>query len=215
MKNFFIILALFFTANCLAQDRIIKSNGDTLDCKITSIDSSKVYIEAYSKGQLIQSSIPISETKAIFNYSNSNGNTTNSPILYSKDSGSWRYYYNGVSFKKKNLGNLIKNDPVANKKFQEYKTTRGLIDVLVYAGSFSIGWSLGQVISGKEVNPYLLGAGVGLCLISIPIYSSSTKSLHESIDIYNDNSVPKKPSNIAFETSFGIKNGLASFTVTF
>lgn len=52
MKKILLFLVIVFSINLLSfsQDKILKSNGDVIDCKITGEDSSKVYFKLKIKG---------------------------------------------------------------------------------------------------------------------------------------------------------------------
>ena len=76
--------------------------------------------------------------------------------------------------------------------------------VLAFAGGFMVGWSIGAIVSGKDTQWYLAGAGAFLIVLSIPTSIGARKNLHEAIDIYN--SGLQKTSMIKKEIIFGFNN---------
>ena len=59
MKRIFALFTFFIFSHILiAQDLIVTTNGESLDCKIEKVDEDKIYFTYYYLGQLKDSSIP-------------------------------------------------------------------------------------------------------------------------------------------------------------
>jgi hypothetical protein len=64
-KRLLLSLLVFIPIIVNGQDIIIKSNGDSLKCKITSQDAEKIYVEVLFKGKKIPSFINRADTKEV------------------------------------------------------------------------------------------------------------------------------------------------------
>jgi hypothetical protein len=90
-----------------------------------------------------------------------------------------------------------------NKEAYSYissaNTKRKFGNVLGFTGGFFIGYPLGQLISGKDVQWELALIGTGLITISIPIYKSANSDILQAIDIYNKSIPQKEESDLSLD----------------
>jgi len=64
-KAFFVIIMLTFALALSAQDLIIRTNGDSISCRITRIDTSVVYFTLFDNGYEMQTSLGKSEIRSM------------------------------------------------------------------------------------------------------------------------------------------------------
>ena len=76
MKKFLFSIALMMMSiQCFSQDRILRTNGETVDCKITDTDSTTVYFTIYKNRTNIQTQLNKSEVLSV-EYGNRHNNST-------------------------------------------------------------------------------------------------------------------------------------------
>jgi len=64
-KACFVLIILTFTLSVSAQDLIIRTNGDSIGCKITRIDTSEVYFIIFDNGAEVNTSLGKSEIRSM------------------------------------------------------------------------------------------------------------------------------------------------------
>jgi len=87
----------------------------------------------------------------------------------------------------KELINTLSISPETQAALKKHKSGRGGANVLGAIGGFMIGWPIGTSLGGGDPEWALLGAGVGLVAVAIPIESKANRNLEEAVNIYNNN----------------------------
>lgn len=113
------------------------------------------------------------------------GQESNMTITMNKERGNYVYYQGSNKLKMKDLTNIIKTNEVAYKEFKSAKTTYVFSQTLGFVGGFMVGWTLGEMIGGRDPNWTVAGIGVGLATVSFPLFKSYGKKAKNAIDIYN------------------------------
>ena len=101
----------------------------------------------------------------------------------------------GLSVKKNNkeqtikdLGKIFGKDPEANKYFKKGKSIHTVAYILSCAGGAMVGYELGNSIaSNRSVNPAVIGAGVVLVAVAIPLSIHAQKNIETAVQTYNGN----------------------------
>jgi|GEM_PF-1361319 len=87
----------------------------------------------------------------------------------------------------KELINMLNTNSETHALVKKHKSGRGGANVLGAIGGFMIGWPIGTSLGGGDPEWALLGAGVGLVAVAIPIESKANRNLEEAVNIYNNN----------------------------
>ena len=80
---------------------------------------------------------------------------------------------------------LIKGNTEATAYLKKAKTQRGIGTFFGLIGGFCIGYPLGVAAGGGDAPWPVLGVGVGVLLVGIPLSSSGNKNLKKAIRTYN------------------------------
>lgn len=85
----------------------------------------------------------------------------------------------------KHLMRTMKYDSIAYMVMERARTNYDIANGLSFSGGFLIGYTLGAVIAGKDLNFTTLGIGAGLICLSIPLNISYLKLAKKAIGFYN------------------------------
>lgn len=96
-----------------------------------------------------------------------------------------KVYYNNWPQRHKDLLRITKNNPVAYNAVAKAGTNNAASIVFSAIGGGLIGWQLGNIITGEPVNKYLLGAGVAVIWITIPLDIAYKRNLRRAVNSYN------------------------------
>lgn len=99
--------------------------------------------------------------------------------------GGYVFYQDSVQVNLKELTKIFKDNPESLRLIKQSRNNNSIYSVLSFAGGFVVGWSLGPLLNGNNPNWELLGIGVGIIGISIPIAIDGKKKAKKAIDIYN------------------------------
>jgi hypothetical protein len=128
--------------------------------------------------------------------------TKQDTITIKKGFGTY-YIQNGKMLKPKQLLELTKSNPVAHEVMLKAKKNQTPAVIFGGIGGFCIGYSLGSLVSGSDVNWPLLGAGIGLSAISIPFSSAYTKHTTAAVKAYNEGLQQKSYRKVRLESMIG------------
>ncbi|MBT3209809.1 MAG: hypothetical protein HN704_18160 [Bacteroidetes bacterium] len=135
----------------------------------------------------------------------------NEHISYEKINGKYRFYQNGKYVKLSNLYAIVESNEEALNVLISAKSANDFAYVLFASGAFLFGIPAVQQIYGQKPKEALIGIGVGVVLISIPLISIYNRKAKKAIDIYNNDMTTSSLSNdfklnFAFsENGFGLK----------
>lgn len=102
-------------------------------------------------------------------------------------------FFTGISFKKadsklsfEKVLILVNENETAKTFLRKSKNQATASSIVGAIGGFFIGFPIGTAIGGGEPNWNLLYAGVGVSIISIPIYNSAVKNARKGAQQYNE-----------------------------
>lgn len=96
------------------------------------------------------------------------------------------YIYNGMKLKPKHLLSIMEPNPAAYSEMKRAKTNYDVGSVFGFAGGFLVGWSIGAIITGGEVDWRIAGAGAALIGASIPFSIGQTKHTKKAVKMFNN-----------------------------
>jgi hypothetical protein len=171
------------------QDIIKFKNGNnrkvfvltTTETEITSRDFETKEIFTVSKDLVVSVEYQNGKSEPL-------GATMPQLIIYRKDA----LTYNGNDYTRPKTIKMIllKNpDVVVTDQFNAYRTKRTFSQAFTLLGSGSLGWNIGDAVSGGKLDGKLLGGSVGAFIIGLILDKASNRNLKSAVDAYNDNLV--------------------------
>lgn len=110
--------------------------------------------------------------------------TTNEPIVIEKGH---KFSYQGqMVTNAKTMKAIVANNELALKEAKKAGVANGFSMALAGIGGFAMGWELGNVIGGREFNPYVFGGGLGVAAIGLGLIPVYLKHMTKSATIYNE-----------------------------
>jgi hypothetical protein len=183
MKSF--VLIIIFCAvtfyESYSQNKIIRTSGDVIDCKIDKEDSSMVYFTFTREGKEIKTFLNKSQVKEIIYQIN----VCTDPVVYKTGSGSYIYYQNGVKLNKDELSKVLKTNQKAYGEYESSVNHNIFSLFLACSGGAILGCCVGAYISGNEPNFVLTLVGGGMVFISLPIAYRAEYKMNHAVDIFN------------------------------
>jgi len=113
------------------------------------------------------------------------GQTNNDSIIMKKVFSGYQFYQNGKVLNMTQLTSILRTNEEAYKEFQSGKSSYTLATIISCVGGFMTGWQIGTVIAGGEPNWGMAGAGIGLCVVSIPITNKFYNKAKVAVGTYN------------------------------
>ena len=114
----------------------------------------------------------------------------------------------------RDLLRITKAVPPAYQEMRKAKSNYDAGSVFAYAGGFLVGFHLGQVLGGDDVEWGVLGVGTGVALLSIPFFSTYAKRTEKAVELYNSG-IAGLPQRQRPVFRAGIGNGGISLSVRF
>lgn len=111
--------------------------------------------------------------------------TPNQPIEVNKIKGGHSYTQDGKALTYPQLITVMQSNEEAVKQVKTAKTNGSVAMVMAGAGGFCIGWPLGTALGGGEPSWGMLGVGVVLVAIALPLAAKSDKQVKAAVDNYN------------------------------
>lgn len=96
------------------------------------------------------------------------------------------FLQNGKALKPKQLLEITKTNPVAFEQMQKAQKNVVPATILGSIGGFGIGYSLGGLIGGRDINWTVFGVGAGFIVASIPFSSAYAKHAKKAVLTYNE-----------------------------
>ncbi len=106
-------------------------------------------------------------------------------ISYSHSFGGNVYLYNGQILKFQQLKKMVKSCPEAKKTMNKAILHYNVAMVFAYTGGFFVGFPVGQMMSGGDVNYEFFAVGAGFIAIGMPFWYRYNKKSLEAVKIYN------------------------------
>lgn len=197
-KVMFLLLAVMSSLLSIAQDVITTMNGSEIQVKVLKISDSAIEYKEWSNqdGDTL-----IMNTSDIFMIKYQNGEKDvfgadkltmrgEEPAVKSDDlihyDKSNYVTHHGVVYKYTEVGEIIKSNPAAYKKYVNGKTMGTIGCVFACVGGAGAGFGLAGIIA-KRPNSGLVGLiGLGVCFVSLPIAFVGEKNIYRSFEMYND-----------------------------
>lgn len=117
----------------------------------------------------------------LFSYSQ----TTTDSILVIKGFGGSYFVRDGKTLSLRDMKSIMTTDQEAFKQIKSAKANATAGYVLAFAGGFLVGWEIGTMLRGADMNVPVLGAGVGLVTTGIVLSKRAEKKAIKAVDIYN------------------------------
>ncbi|WP_299458615.1 hypothetical protein [uncultured Microscilla sp.] len=95
------------------------------------------------------------------------------------------FLQNGKKLNRIKITGIMMNTPEAYKHLKASFADANVATFFATLGGGLIGWPLGTALAGGKPLWALAGVGVGMALISIPIYASANKKAAQAAKIYN------------------------------
>lgn len=186
-KYLFILCIISVSTYCFSQDKIIRKNGNTIDCDIVSVDSVNVHFKFQRGDAEVETLLPMNEVEKILYEGDFDPNTSTASKIVIKHLGlTTKYYHNDIPLTNTELAGLLSLNKLA---FEEYKKSRGSAATATFfscVGGGLIGWPIGTALAGAETNWWLAAGGAGLILLSIPISIDAKEKVFDAVEIYNE-----------------------------
>lgn len=197
MNNTYLILFFFLFTSLLSQsqDVIEKYDGKKIECIIIDIEEDVVVFLPYNKQEGPNYELDKLEIK-IIHYENGESlefkvkAIQTEPIFGEKlyySTGFWglNVYQGGYKLSRSELKMIYKN---ASESLHDY--TKGANNILIgnliaIPGAFALGWGIGSLIIGSDVNIPLITIGAVGTLTGVLIIVSGNKAIKRSVNSYN------------------------------
>jgi hypothetical protein len=95
------------------------------------------------------------------------------------------FYQDNKKLSNRDMYTRMKTNPEAFSFYNKARTNNTLGFIIGFAGGFMIGYELGGLISGKDIQWGIMGAGMGLVGISIPFSSAAMRNFRKAVFSYN------------------------------
>ena len=117
-------------------------------------------------------------------------------------------FENKIIVKPSQIYPIISNieSPELLSTFHKFKTNRSVSLALTYIGGFEIGYSIGTALKGGNVEPLVLGSGIGFVIVALIFDKAANTNLKKMIDLYNGINSNKFSFQPFFKTEFGVTN---------
>jgi hypothetical protein len=81
--------------------------------------------------------------------------------------------------------NYLQTNPAATKYFKKSRSLNNLGTVFRIIGGFAVGWELGNLISGREIDWTIMAPGLVLTGFTIAFDIGSKKAAEQAVYLYN------------------------------
>jgi hypothetical protein len=96
-----------------------------------------------------------------------------------------RFYQHGEKISMGRVTELLKVNPGAYTFLKKSKANNVPALILSIAGGFLVGYELGSLAGGRDIDWGVMGGGLGANGISIPVYIVAKHNAKKAIDLYN------------------------------
>ena len=109
------------------------------------------------------------------------------------------------------LVNILSDNPESARYAKKAQSNWDLASACAIFGGGLIGWELGVLIGGDDLNVGVMCTGLALALAGIPFASGFRSNMEKAIDIYNNQSVDTNDVSI----NLGLQNHGVGFAINF
>ena len=95
------------------------------------------------------------------------------------------YWYRGDALSANQLLDKMQYYPAAYSQMSIAKVNYDIMILSYYIGGFCVGYPVGQAIGGGKPLWALGGVGVGVIILSIPLYINYNKHARKAVGVYN------------------------------
>lgn len=125
-------------------------------------------------------------------------------IAVEKVGGGYKFLYKDVTLNLTQLSDAVKSNPLANSEMSKAKTANVFGSILAYTGGYMIGYPVGTMLGGGQMNWAMFGIGTGLAILTIPISNAINKHLNAAVSAFNAN-----PNGLSMSTKKELKLDMA------
>ncbi|MEQ9468502.1 MAG: hypothetical protein RLN88_13905 [Ekhidna sp.] len=111
----------------------------------------------------------------------------------------------------RSIVDILDDYPEASTYAQKAKSNYDGGMALAVIGGGMMGWELGKVMGGGEINGVVFGVGTAIVLATIPLATGFKKNINAAIDIYNK----KSNESTASSLNFGIQQSGVGLSFNF
>jgi|GEM_PF-4220529 len=116
--------------------------------------------------------------------------------------------YNGKSLSLKQFSNMSAGMDDVKMYINRANLNRGFATGFALTSGFLVGWSIGGVIAGQEMNWGIAGAGVGAFIVALPFIAGYNSNVKNAANLYNSKNVNKNSTSLKLgmtNSGFGLK----------
>ncbi len=124
-------------------------------------------------------------TVLLFSTTISFAQTISDSISMKGSLGSYDYYINGKRISLSRAIKIMETNPVAYNQMRSARSSRNLSNVLSFTGAFLVGWELGNMLRGDDVNLIVGSLGAGLVIASFPVATAYSRKAKQALETYN------------------------------
>ena len=128
-------------------------------------------------------------------------------IYYKKGFGTAVFRYQGKLLRPGQMEDLVRNIPGAKEEMHKAVLNYNIYMPVGIAGGAMMGWAVGQSLAGAKMNYPLFGSGLGLALISIPLYNAYARHSVNAARMFNKSISPvalRFPDRLAPSSALGL-----------
>lgn len=225
-----------------SQDRIVRVSGDDIYCKVTGIDSTRVYYEMDVEGRVLPGSIERKvvlelqcgtigtdvgsvledhednvtvkdSLKRLYNIAKVE-NVVYDSVFMTKNFWGYRFYSGTERMKRGELKAVMCTDLEAFAWWRSAKANYVVAYAAAFAGGWVLGYTFGDFLLGEDLHiPRLLG-GIGLVVLSVNFESYFHQNMQKAIDEYNSSLNPASAIN-NIDLGVGLSFGQAKLKLRF
>lgn len=99
--------------------------------------------------------------------------------------GGYQFIYRGDNLRTKEVVQVMDLNKTACVQMKSARTSNSIANDLSFAGSFMVGWTLGDLAGGRDPNYAVMALGGGLIVTSIPFTVSAVKKSKKAVHTWN------------------------------
>ena len=96
-----------------------------------------------------------------------------------------RFYEHGEKISMRRVTELLKVNPGSHSFLKKSTANNVPALILSVAGGFLVGYELGSLAGGRDIDWGVMGGGLGAIGISIPFYIGAKHNAKKAVDLYN------------------------------
>lgn len=214
LKLLLIISALALSNQMFSQDLIIKTSGEEIESKVIEITDSNIKYRKYANSDGPIYNISKSEVfmikyenggKDVFNKKESEVAESDGELRIDITSFGSKYWQSDKKISRTEFKSIIREDVEAENAYMLGSSLRTTGLVIGIPAGLALGWQLGTLAGGGDINTTALALGGAGFVGSIVLEFIGRGKMRESINIYN-----KGRGGVSFKPGFSA-NGVGLF----